>query len=103
MLFYLLGYVFSNLGAFGVVIAVAHCGRDADRIEDFAGIARSRPVLAALMTLFLLSLAGIPGTLGFAGRLQVFLAACARAASGSRSSRCSRAWCRSTIPCACAW
>jgi NADH-quinone oxidoreductase subunit N len=75
MLFYLLGYVFSNLGAFGVVIALAHRGRDADRIEDFAGLARSRPALAALMTLFLISLAGIPGTVGFAGKLQVFLAA----------------------------
>jgi NADH-quinone oxidoreductase subunit N len=75
MLFYLFGYVFSNLGAFGVVIALAHRGRDADRIEDFAGLARSRPALAALMTLFLISLAGIPGTVGFAGKLQVFLAA----------------------------
>ncbi len=75
MLFYLLGYVFSNLGAFGVVIALAHRGRDADRVEDFAGLARTRPALAALMTLFLISLAGIPGTVGFAGKLQVFLAA----------------------------
>jgi NADH-quinone oxidoreductase subunit N len=75
MLFYLLGYVFSNLGAFGVLIALAHRGKDADRIEDFAGLARTRPALAALMTLFLISLAGIPGTVGFAGKLQVFLAA----------------------------
>ena len=75
MLFYLFGYVFTNLGAFGVVIALAHRGRDADRIEDFAGLARTRPGLAALMTLFMISLAGIPGTVGFAGKLQVFLAA----------------------------
>jgi NADH-quinone oxidoreductase subunit N len=75
MLFYLLAYLFTNLGAFGVIIALAHRGQDADRIEDFTGLARTRPALAALMTLFLISLAGIPGTAGFIGKLQVFLAA----------------------------
>jgi NADH-quinone oxidoreductase subunit N len=75
MLFYLLAYLFTNLGAFAVVIALAHRGQDADRIEDFTGLARTRPALAALMTLFLVSLAGIPGTAGFIGKLQVFLAA----------------------------
>jgi NADH-quinone oxidoreductase subunit N len=75
MLFYLLAYLFTNLGAFGVMIALAHRGQDADRIEDFTGLARTRPALAALMTLFLVSLAGIPGTAGFIGKLQVFLAA----------------------------
>jgi len=75
LLFYLLAYVFTNLGAFGVIIALAHRGQDADRVEDFAGLARTRPALAALMTLFLISLAGIPGTAGFIGKLQIFLAA----------------------------
>jgi NADH-quinone oxidoreductase subunit N len=75
MLFYLLAYLFTNLGAFGVIIALAHRGQDADRVEDFTGLARTRPGLAALMTLFLISLAGIPGTAGFIGKLQVFLAA----------------------------
>ena len=75
MLFYLVAYLFTNLGAFGVVIALTQRGQDADRIEDFTGLARTRPVLAALMTLFLVSLAGIPGTAGFIGKLQVFLAA----------------------------
>jgi NADH-quinone oxidoreductase subunit N len=75
MLFYLVAYVFMNLGAFGVVIALTQRGQDADRLEDFAGLARTRPVLAALMTLFMISLAGIPGTAGFIGKLQVFLAA----------------------------
>ena len=75
MLFYLLAYLFTNLGAFGVIIALTHRGQEADRIEDFTGLARTRPALAALMTLFLISLAGIPGTAGFIGKLQVFLAA----------------------------
>jgi NADH-quinone oxidoreductase subunit N len=75
MLFYLLAYLFTNLGAFGVIIALTNRGQDADRIEDFTGLARTRPALAALMTLFLVSLAGIPGTAGFIGKLQVFVAA----------------------------
>jgi NADH-quinone oxidoreductase subunit N len=75
MLFYLLAYLFTNLGAFGVIIALTNRGQDADRIEDYTGLARTRPALAALMTLFLVSLAGIPGTAGFIGKLQVFVAA----------------------------
>jgi NADH-quinone oxidoreductase subunit N len=75
MLFYLVAYLFTNLGAFGVIVALANRGQDADRVEDFAGLARTRPALAALMTLFMISLAGIPGTAGFIAKLQVFLAA----------------------------
>lgn len=74
VLFYLVAYLFMNLGAFAVIVALAHGGRDADRIDDFAGLARSRPALAAAMTLFLVSLAGIPGTAGFMGKFYVFLA-----------------------------
>ena len=43
MLFYLLAYVFTNLGAFAVVVALAQQGRDCDRIDDFAGLAQQRP------------------------------------------------------------
>ena len=75
MLFYLIAYLFMNLGAFAVLIALTNRGQDLDRVEDFAGLARHRPALAALMTLFMVSLAGIPGTAGFIGKLQVFLAA----------------------------
>jgi NADH-quinone oxidoreductase subunit N len=75
MLFYLVAYLFTNLGAFAVIVALTQRGQDADRLEDFTGLARSRPALAALMTLFMVSLAGIPGTAGFIGKYQVFLAA----------------------------
>jgi NADH-quinone oxidoreductase subunit N len=75
VLFYLLVYAFMNLGAFGVVIALAQNGRDCDRIADYAGLARSRPGLAALMSLFMISLAGIPGTAGFIAKFMVFAAA----------------------------
>ncbi len=72
MIFYLLAYVFMNLGAFGVVIALAARGRDCERIEDFAGIASRRPGLAAVMTLFMLALAGMPGTVGFWAKFHLF-------------------------------
>jgi NADH-quinone oxidoreductase subunit N len=75
VLFYLAAYAFTNLGAFGVVVALARDGRDLDRVSDFAGLARHRPGLAALMTLFLVSLAGIPGTAGFIAKFTVFAAA----------------------------
>jgi NADH-quinone oxidoreductase subunit N len=75
MFFYLIAYTFMNLGAFGVVVALANRGNDCERIASFAGLARTRPGLAALMTLFMLSLAGIPGTAGFMGKFRIFMAA----------------------------
>ncbi len=75
ILFYLFVYVFMNLGAFAVIIALANRGRDCEEMDDLAGLARSRPALAALLTLFVLSLAGIPGTAGFMGKFLIFSAA----------------------------
>ena len=75
VVFYLICYVFMNLGAFGVVVVLAHRGRDCENIDSFAGLARTRPGLAALMTLFMLSLAGIPGTAGFMAKWQIFATA----------------------------
>jgi NADH-quinone oxidoreductase subunit N len=75
IVFYLIAYVFMNLGAFAVVVALAHRGHDCERIDSLAGLARVRPALAALMTLFLLSLAGVPGTVGFIAKFALFAAA----------------------------
>jgi NADH-quinone oxidoreductase subunit N len=75
VLFYLLAYAFTNLGAFAVIVALASRGQDTDRIEQYAGLAERRPGLAALMTLFMISLAGIPGTVGFMAKFHLFLAA----------------------------
>lgn len=75
MLFYLFAYVFMALGAFTVMIVLAHRGRDAERFEDFAGLGRERPALAAAMVLFMISLAGIPGTAGFMAKFKLFMAA----------------------------
>jgi len=75
VLFYLFAYVFMNLGAFAVIVALAHRGRDCEQIEDLAGLASTRPFLAGLLTLFMVSLAGIPGTAGFVAKFMIFRAA----------------------------
>jgi NADH-quinone oxidoreductase subunit N len=75
VLFYLVAYVFMNLGAFAVLVALANRGRDCEELQDLAGLARTRPGLAAMLTIFMLSLAGIPGTVGFVGKFLVFKAA----------------------------
>ena len=75
VLFYLFVYLFMTLGAFCVVIALAQGGRECEEVDDFSGLATRRPALAALMTLFLLSLAGIPGTAGFMAKFHLVVAA----------------------------
>lgn len=72
---YLFAYMFTNLGAFAVAMAIEKNDGTGTEISDFAGLSKSQPVLAALMTLFLLSLMGIPATGGFIGKYFVFAAA----------------------------
>jgi NADH-quinone oxidoreductase subunit N len=74
-LFYLLAYSLTNLGAFAVVTILSRSEDRMVNINDYAGLAAKRPGLAALLSLFLLSLAGIPGTAGFAGKFFIFRAA----------------------------
>jgi NADH-quinone oxidoreductase subunit N len=74
-LFYLLVYAFMNLGAFGVVMLLAHKEDDGYDIGNFRGIGFRYPVLGGLLTLFLVSLAGIPPTAGFIGKFYLFSAA----------------------------
>src|SRR5438445_1990318 len=75
VLFYLLAYAVTNLGAFGVIALVDGGSRANDEVRDFAGLAREHPALAALMTIFLLSLGGFPPTAGFVAKWYVFGAA----------------------------
>jgi NADH-quinone oxidoreductase subunit N len=75
ILYYLLGYAFTNLGAFAVVIAVERRNRLGGLISDYRGLARSNPVLAAAMTFFMLSLTGVPPLAGFVGKFYVLSAA----------------------------
>jgi NADH-quinone oxidoreductase subunit N len=69
MLFYLLVYTLMNIGAFAIVISVAHQGEDRLQIEDYAGFGWQQPALGVFLTVFLLSLAGFPGTGGFMGKI----------------------------------
>jgi NADH-quinone oxidoreductase subunit N len=75
ILFYLLTYAVSNLGALGIVALLGTPENEHDELRDFAGLARSRAGLAALMTVFLLSLGGFPPTAGFIGKYFIFSAA----------------------------
>lgn len=73
VLYYLLAYTFMNIGAFAVVVWIQHRGRGME-LEDFAGLGASNPLAAAAMTIFLISLMGIPPTIGFYGKYYVIVA-----------------------------
>src|ERR1022692_33811 len=73
ILIYLLVYTFMNLGAFAVITSLRHRNVIGDEIDDMAGLYKRAPVEAALMLLFLLSLAGIPPAAGFLGKYYIFL------------------------------
>jgi NADH-quinone oxidoreductase subunit N len=75
IIYYLLGYAFTNLGAFAAVIALERRGVEGDLIADYRGLSARHPVLAAAMALFLLSLTGIPPLSGFVGKFYIFSAA----------------------------
>ncbi len=75
LLYYLAVYTFMNVGAFGVLIALARRGESQDRLDDLAGVGFRHPLLAACMTVFLLSLAGVPPMAGFIGKFYLFTAA----------------------------
>ncbi len=72
--FYLAAYFVTMLGAFGVVTVLSRADRDADSMEEYAGLAWRRPWLAGIFTAMLLSLAGIPLTAGFVGKFYVVAA-----------------------------
>ena len=75
VLFYLLTYAITNLGAFGVIAVLETGDQPNDRVRDYAGLWNDRPLLAALMTIFLLSLGGFPPLAGFIAKWYVFSAA----------------------------
>jgi NADH-quinone oxidoreductase subunit N len=75
ILFYLMTYAFMNIGAFTVVILLGKKGEENTLISDYAGIGFKYPLLAASMTIFLLSMAGIPPLGGFMAKFYIFSAA----------------------------
>ncbi len=73
VLFYLLAYAFTNIGAFAVVAWVQHRGNGLD-LDDYAGLAAKEPLAAAALSVFLLSLMGMPPLLGFYAKYYVIVA-----------------------------
>jgi NADH-quinone oxidoreductase subunit N len=74
-MFYLASYAFVNVGAFAVVSYVAARGEKHLGVEDFAGLAERQPLAALAMTVFFMSLIGVPLTAGFFGKFYIFKAA----------------------------
>ncbi|MBI5212908.1 MAG: NADH-quinone oxidoreductase subunit N [Nitrospirae bacterium] len=68
---YLLIYAFMNIGAFAIIILL----EKGEELKDYEGLAKSRPLVAALMLVFMFSLTGIPPTAGFIGKFNLFMAA----------------------------
>ena len=74
VLYYLFVYMFMNFGAFAVITLLAAPDGDRDSFADLQGLGRRNPVLAVAMTIFMLSLAGFPPSVGFFGKLFLFTA-----------------------------
>jgi NADH-quinone oxidoreductase subunit N len=75
LLFYLVAYTVMNVGAFGVLLAMARRGESGEQLSDLAGVGLRHPGLGLAMTVFMLSLAGMPPTAGFIGKVYLFTAA----------------------------
>jgi NADH-quinone oxidoreductase subunit N len=73
-LFYLVSYVLTTLGTFGVIMLLSRRGFESEEIDDFKGLAKRSPWYAAVMAIFMFSLAGIPPTVGFYAKLAVLQA-----------------------------
>jgi NADH-quinone oxidoreductase subunit N len=74
IVFYVVTYCFMNLGAFLVVIAIAEQNKGDETIGAFRGLGRKAPLIAAVMTVFLVSLTGLPPMAGFVGKFYLFSA-----------------------------
>jgi NADH-quinone oxidoreductase subunit N len=83
VLFYLVAYGLMTVGAFAVLMSLAAAGAEkADTVDDLAGLGQTRPAAALLMTVFLLSLIGLPLTAGFMGKFLLFVGAFDAPATG---------------------
>jgi NADH-quinone oxidoreductase subunit N len=82
LLFYVATYAITNLGAFGILIAIRRNGREPSLTTDLKGLAFRNPVLAAMLSVLLISLTGVPVSAGFVGKFHLFKAAVAGGYSG---------------------
>jgi NADH-quinone oxidoreductase subunit N len=70
-IYYIAAYTFMNLGAFAVAAMLSDNGEQGSRLANYRGLAHRRPVAAALMSFFLLAMAGLPPTAGFLGKILI--------------------------------
>jgi len=75
LLFYMLSYTFMTFGIFGIIIILGRKGEENQEMKDYSGLAYKHPVLALSMTIFLLSLGGLPPFAGFIAKFYIFSAA----------------------------
>ncbi len=75
IIFYLIAYFVSSVGAFGILSFISATSRKELTYDDFKGFSERRPYMAAMMAVFMLSLAGFPSTIGFLGKFYIFTAA----------------------------
>ena len=73
-MFYVVTYVLTTLGTFGLIMLLSRQGFEAEHVDDFKGLARRSPWFAGVMAIFMFSLAGIPPTVGFYAKLSVLQA-----------------------------
>ena len=73
-MFYVVSYVITTLGTFGLIMFLARTGFESEEISDLAGLGKRAPWLAGIMTLFMFSLAGVPPMVGFYAKLSVLQA-----------------------------
>jgi NADH-quinone oxidoreductase subunit N len=81
-LFYMVTYVLTTLGSFGVIMLLARQGFESEEISDLAGLNQRSPWMAAVMALFMFSLAGIPPAIGFYAKLSILQAVVATNLAG---------------------
>ncbi len=75
IIFYLVAYFLSAVGAFGILSYLSHWDTERTTYDDLKGFAHERPLLAAMMSVFMLSFAGFPSTIGFLGKFYIFTSA----------------------------
>jgi NADH-quinone oxidoreductase subunit N len=73
-MFYLVAYVLTTLGTFGLIMLLSRQGFESEQIDDLAGLAKKAPWMAGVMTVFMFSLAGVPPMIGFFAKLSVIQA-----------------------------
>ena len=79
VMFYLVAYFVTTLGAFGIVTVLSNGSREAEQMEDYRGLFWRRPAVSGVFTIMLLSLAGIPVTAGFIGKFYIVAVAASSA------------------------